>query len=287
MGALQRLRRLEPQAKVGLLLIVVMVGLSAVIPTFSPHTTSALVGTPFQPPSGEFLFGTDNLGRDVFVRTFAAGRVTISLAVVGVLIPFMVGTLIGGVTGTTSSRIISNIWTMLIDGINAFPLIILVIAVVAVVGPGVSGLLIAILVTSWARYARIARARALIVSKTEFVQALTLLGYKRRRVIFRHVLPNVFAETRAYAMSDFVIIVLAVAGLSFVGLGVRPPTPEWGSMMNDGRLFLTRAPWMVVFPGLALSLTATGVALLADSSIIETADGQAGADSTGVASHGI
>jgi peptide/nickel transport system permease protein len=287
MGALQRLRRLEPQAKVGLLLIVVMVGLSAVIPTLSPHTTSALVGTPFQPPSGEFLFGTDNLGRDVFVRTFAAGRVTISLAVVGVLIPFMVGTLIGGVTGTTSSRIISNIWTMLIDGINAFPLIILVIAVVAVVGPGVSGLLIAILVTSWARYARIARARALIVSKTEFVQALTLLGYKRRRVIFRHVLPNVFAETRAYAMSDFVIIVLAVAGLSFVGLGVRPPTPEWGSMMNDGRLFLTRAPWMVVFPGLALSLTATGVALLADSSIIETADGQAGADSTGVASHGI
>lgn len=283
----QWLRGLEPQAKVGLFLVLVIVGLSIVVPLLSPYTTSALVGAPFQPPSAEFLFGTDNLGRDVFVRTFAAGRITISLAIVGVIIPFLVGTLIGGVTGTTSSRVISNVWTMLIDGINAFPLIILVIAVVAVVGPGVYGLLIAILATSWARYARIARARALIVSKAEFVQALTLLGYKRRRVIFRHVLPNVFAETRAYAMSDFVIIVLAVAGLSFVGLGVRPPTPEWGSMMNDGRLFLTRAPWMVVFPGLGLSLTATGVALLADSSFLDSGDRQAGGESTGVAAHGI
>jgi peptide/nickel transport system permease protein len=134
---------------------------------------------------------------------------------------------------------------------------------VAVVGPGVTGVLSAILLTNWARYARIARARAIVVNKAEYVEALSLLGYSRPRIIFRHILPNTYTETMAYALSDFVIIVTTVAGLSFLGLGIRPPDPEWGSMMSEGRLFLTQAPWIVCFPGLALSLTATGVALLA------------------------
>lgn len=268
MHAIAVLRRLEGQARVGLGIVLLVVALSVVVPMLSDYGPTDLVGAPLQAPSGAHWFGTDNLGRDVFTRTFAAGRITISLAVVGVLVPLAVGTLLGAVVGTTRSTVVSSLWTMVIDGINAFPLIILIIAIVAVLGPGVTGILIAVLMTNWARYARIARARALIVSKAEFVQALHLLGYSRLRIIFRHVMPNTYAETRAYALSDFVIIVITVAGLSFIGLGVRPPAPEWGAMMSDGRLFMTVGWWMVVFPGLALSLTAAGVALLADSSAV-------------------
>lgn len=256
---------LAPQARFGLGITLVMVLSSFLVPLLSPYSTTGLIGASLEAPSSEHWFGTDNLGRDVFTRTFAAGQVTISLAVVGVLVPLIVGTLLGAMIGTTRSKVVAVVWTALIDGINAFPLIVLIIAIVAVFGPGVTGILFAILMTNWARYARIARARALIVNKTEYIQALRLLGYSRPRIIFRHVVPNTYTETRAYSLSDFVIIVITVAGLSFLGLGVRPPSPEWGAMMSDGRLFLTQAWWMVAFPGLALSLTAAGVALLVDS----------------------
>jgi peptide/nickel transport system permease protein len=256
-------RRLSPLARTGLMISAAMVALSIVVPVVSPFSSTALVGPALQPPSTEFWFGTDQLGRDLFTRTFSAGRVTISLALIGVVIPLLVGTILGAVLGTTRSRVVTAIWTTLIDGINAFPLIILIIAIVAAVGPGVTGIVIAVLLTNWARYARVARARAIVVSKTEYVQALSLLGYSRPRIILKHILPNTYSETLAYAFSDFVIIVTTVAGLSFLGLGVRPPEAEWGAMISEGRLFLVQAPWIVLFPGIALSLTATGVALLA------------------------
>jgi peptide/nickel transport system permease protein len=252
-------------AKLGLGIIVVMVLGSILIPMFSPYGPDALVGPPFQPPGSKYWFGTDNLGRDIFTRTFAAGRITMSLAVVGVIVPLVVGTVLGGMIGTTRLGWVSGIWTALIDGINAFPLIVLIIAIVAMTGPGAVGVLTAILLTNWARYARVARARAVMVSKAEYVQSLSLLGYSRARIVFRHVVPNTWTETRAYALSDFVIIVISVASLSFLGLGIRPPQAEWGSMMSEGRLYLQEAWWMVGFPGIALSLAATGVALLADS----------------------
>lgn len=258
-------RGLAPQARFGLGMTLLMVLSSLIVPLLSPYSATGLIGAPLESPSSQHWFGTDNLGRDVFTRTFAAGQVTISLAVVGVLVPLAVGTLVGAMIGTTRSRVVAGFWTALIDGINAFPLIVLIIAIVAVLGPGVTGILFAILMTNWARYARIARARALIVNKTEYIQALRLLGYSRVRIIFRHVIPNTYTETRAYSLSDFVIIVITVAGLSFLGLGVRPPSPEWGAMMSEGRLFLSQAWWMIAFPGLALSLTAAGVALLVDS----------------------
>lgn len=255
-------RRLAPLARVGFIITATMVILSIVVPIVSPYSSTGLVGDSLKAPNGQFWFGTDSLGRDIFTRTFTAGQITISLALIGVAVPLIVGTILGAIVGTTSSRAVVAIWTTLIDGINAFPLIILIIAIVAAVGPGVTGIVVAILLTNWARYARIARARALVVNKAEYVQALKLLGYSRPRIILRHILPNTYTETLAYAFSDFVVIVTTVAGLSFLGLGVRPPDAEWGAMMSDGRLFLVQAPWIVSFPGLALSLTATGVALL-------------------------
>jgi len=263
-GALTtRLRGLAPEAGWGLAILIPLLVLGALVPTFSPYDATAGTAAPLAAPSAAHPFGTDNLGRDVFTRTFAAAQLDFTLAVVGVSVPLLIGTFVGAVIGTTRLPAVASLWSIVIDGINAFPNIVLVIALVSVLGPGPRGILLALALTNWARYARIARARALALRDAEFIRATEVLGYSRLRVLLGHVLPNVYAETLAYALSDFVIVIITVAGLSFLGVGVRPPAPEWGAMMADGRLYLQRAAWITVAPGLVLSLTAAGVALLA------------------------
>jgi peptide/nickel transport system permease protein len=257
------LRQLNPEARWGLGILVVIVVLGSLVPTVSPYSALTSSGTPLLKPGLTHLFGTDNLGRDVFARVFAAAQVDIFLSFTGVSVPLLIGTLIGGVLGTSRSTGLSVIWMMVIDGINAFPFIVLVIAIVAIVGPGVLGVLVALSLTNWARYAKIARTRALVLREADFVHATRVLGYSAPRVLLNHILPNVYTETLAYGLSDFVLVIITVAGLSFLGFGVRPPNPEWGGMMADGRLFLQRAWWIAVFPGIALSMTAIGVTLLA------------------------
>jgi peptide/nickel transport system permease protein len=257
-----RLRGLAPEAWWGLAILGPVLVLGTLVPTFGPYDAYGGSAGPLGRPTLDHPFGTDNLGRDVFTRTFSAAQLDFALALVGVSVPLVVGTLIGAVIGTTRIPAVSSLWSILIDGVNAFPNIVLVIALVSILGPGVSGILIALAMTNWARYARIARARALTLRDAEFVQATEVLGYSRLRVLLGHILPNVYAETLAYALSDFVIVIITVAGLSFLGVGVRPPAPEWGAMMADGRLYLASAPWITVAPGLILSLTAAGVALL-------------------------
>ena len=247
----------------GLAIVVVIVLLSIAVPLFSPYDPVASAGEALAVPSRAHFFGTDQLGRDVFTRTFASGRLDLMLALIGVSAPLLIGTLLGSVLGTTRSTLVAWLWLMLIDAINAFPFVVLVIAIVAIMGPGVTGLLIGLAAVNWARYARIARARALILRSSDFIEVTRVLGYSRLRVLVRHILPNAYSETIAYGLSDFVIVVLTVSALSFLGAGVRPPTPEWGAMMADGRVYLQTQWWITVFPGLALSLTAIGVALLA------------------------
>ncbi len=247
----------------GLGIVLAIVVLSVAVPFFSPYDPVIGAGDALAAPSRAHFFGTDQLGRDVFTRTFASGRLDLMLALIGVSAPLLIGSLLGAVLGTTRSTLVAWLWLMLIDAINAFPFVVLVIAIVAIMGPGVTGLLIGLAAVNWARYARIARARALVLRGTDFVEATRVLGYSRLRVLVRHILPNVYSETIAYGLSDFVIVVLTVSSLSFLGAGVRPPTPEWGAMMADGRVYLQTHWWITVFPGLALSLTAIGVALLA------------------------
>jgi len=242
-----------------------MVLMGLVIPMISPYSAISSAGEQFEPPGPRHLFGTDSLGRDVFVRTFAAAQLDLALALAGVTIPLLIGTIIGAMLGSTKAPLVSLLWQVVIDAINAFPFIVLLIGVLGIVGTGLQGLLIALLLTGWARYARVARTRALTLRDVEFVQATEVLGYSRARVLLGHFLPNIYSETLAYGLSDFVLVIITVAGLSYLGLGVRPPTPEWGAMMADGRLFLQRAWWITVFPGLALSVTAIGVALVAES----------------------
>ncbi|TAK34618.1 MAG: ABC transporter permease [Chloroflexota bacterium] len=257
------LRNLGGEGRLGGSILLAMVLLGFLIPAMSPHSAAVGGGNVLAPPSLTHPFGTDNLGRDVFTRTFAAAQLDLALALLGVAIPLLIGTIVGAVIGTTRTPAVSGLWEMVIEGINVFPLIVLAIAIVAMVGPGVPGLIVALSMTHWARYAKLARARALTLRGVEFVQVTEVLGYSRARVLLRHILPNVSAESVAYGISDFVLVIITVAGLSYLGLGVRPPAPEWGAMMADGRLFLQRQWWITVFPGLALSWTSVGVALLA------------------------
>jgi peptide/nickel transport system permease protein len=256
-------RRIPFGAAAGTFTIALIVVLGFVVPIVSPYGITAFSDQAFAAPSLQHPFGTDQFGRDILTRTFAAAPLDIGIATLGVTIPFVVGTFIGALIGTTKIIAIEWIWTGLIEGINAFPGLILLIAIVSVVGLGFQGVLISIALVGWARYARIARARALIVSNAEYIQATKLLGYSRRQVLLRHLMPNVYQETAAYALSDFALVILGVAGLSFIGLGIRPPTPEWGYMLSESREFLSRAWWMSVIPGAMLSITAASVALIA------------------------
>jgi peptide/nickel transport system permease protein len=250
--------------RLGAAMLVAMLAASVVVPLLSPYDATTSAGLPLTAPSADHLFGTDNLGRDVFLRTFAAARLDIGVALLGVTIPLLIGTVVGAILGLSRSRVLSAVVRTVIDGINAFPVLALIIGLVAVLGIGLQSLIIALAVTNWARYARIARTRAMVVRDQDFVLATTVLGYSKPRVLLRHVLPNVSSETVAYALSDFILVIVVVSGLSFLGLGVRPPTPEWGAMMSDGRLYLQQAWWITVFPGLALSWTGVSVALIAE-----------------------
>jgi peptide/nickel transport system permease protein len=256
---------LSMEGRCGLVLLVAIVALGSLVPTLSPYDARVGgSGIPLVGPGMDHLFGTDDLGRDVFTRTFAAAQTDLALALIGVAVPLAAGTLIGAIIGTTRIPLVAGAWMILVESINAFPFIVIVLAIVSVVGGGAVGVIVALWLTSWARYAKLARARAQVIRRADYVHATQVLGYSRARVLLRHILPNVYAESIAFGLSDLVLVILVIAGLSYLGAGLKPPAPEWGAMMSDGRLFITTAWWIPMFPGLALSLTAVGVALLAD-----------------------
>jgi peptide/nickel transport system permease protein len=244
----------------GLLLIA-----GAVIPRVSKYQADELASMPLAPPSRQNLFGTDVLGRDVFVRVFDAVFIDLGAAVFGVTIPLVVGTVVGTLLGISKSKRVNSLVGSIIDGINAFPFLIFVIALIAFIGPGIASIVIAISLVNWARYARIARTRAVVVNQQGYVEAARTLGFSKKRILFRHIIPNVSSETRAYALSDFIIVIIAVAALSFLGLGIKPPQAEWGGMIRDGRdLFTVGIWWPTIFPGLALCWAGIAVAFISE-----------------------
>lgn len=242
--------------------------MAVIVPIVSPYDTSqGLTEDPFSGPSGAHWFGTDNLGRDVFTRVFAAARLDITLAVVGVSVPLITGMMVGAIIGTSRWKWVSATWDTIIQATNAFPGLVILIAIAAVVGQGVKGIMIGLFLVAWARYAQVSKARARAIRRSDFMLATECLGYSRWRVLTRHVVPSVYRVCLAYALSDFVVVVLAIAGLSFLGAGVLPPTPEWGAMMAEGRVSLLFAWWIVMFPAAALAVTAVAVALVAQESV--------------------
>jgi peptide/nickel transport system permease protein len=235
-----------------------------IYPLVGPYGADEFVGESLAAPSFAHPMGLDQLGRDVMTRVFAAVPIDIGIAFLGVAIPLVIGTVVGILLGLAKNKYFKSVVSSLIDGINAFPLLIIAIAMVAFLGPGLFNVVIILTVMSWARYARIARTKAVVVLQQNYIEATKLMGYSRKRVISKHISPNVSSESLAYALSDFILVIIIVSGLSFLGLAARPPTAEWGSMIADGRTFLGEAWWLTVFPGLALCWAAISLSFIVE-----------------------
>jgi len=213
--------------------------------------------------SGRHWLGTDQEGRDTFARLLYGGRVDLQVAFIAVLFPFVLGTILGSVAGYFGGWI--DILIMrLVDIVVAFPFFVLIIALVFVLGPGERSIYIAITLVGWVSYARIIRGEILVAKRQEYVLAAQSGGLSNLRIMGRHLLPNVITQAIIYAMSDIVQDILAIVTLSYLGLGIQPPTPDWGTMISDGQNFLTTHWQLTTIPGLAVVVTGLGLSLIGD-----------------------
>jgi peptide/nickel transport system permease protein len=216
-----------------------------------------------RPPSLRHPFGTDNFGRDVLTRVVFGAQVDLQIAVVGVAFAFLIGTIVGAFAGY-SGGVLDNVVMRLVDVVVAFPLLVLILATLAILGPGLSSFYVAMALLGWASYARLIRARILVLRTADFAVAAASLGFGRWRIIFRHLVPNALAGSLVFAMSDATLVLLNGAAISYLGLGVQPPVAEWGVMVAEGRSYLTTAWWMTLFPGAAIVALGFAFSLLGD-----------------------
>jgi peptide/nickel transport system permease protein len=216
-----------------------------------------------EPPSWSHPFGTDNFGRDILSRVLHAAKLDLMIGFLCVLFPWMLGVALGGVAGYLGG-LADTIIMRVVDTFSAFPFLVMVIGIIAILGPGLVSLYIALTLAGWSMYARIVRAEVLVAKKAEYVLAARALGYGHGRILIRHILPNVITPAIVFAMTDIVLVILSTTSLSFLGLGVQPPTAEWGIMLFEAKGFLLTAWWMVTLPGLAIVLVGLALTLFGD-----------------------
>ncbi len=258
---LGRVRGLPLSLVIGASLTLAMVAIALIGPLLVGDPTTMHLQETLRPPSLAHPLGTDNFGREILTRIIdgAAYDLEFGLVVVPLLV---VGTLLGLWTGT--HRRFDTVLMGLVDIVIAFPALVLVIAIVAFLGPGQQNFYIAVMFFGWTSYARVVRSEVIVVRQLDYVSAVEVLGMPPRRVLLRHMLPNVIIQPVLMATTDFVAYVLLGASLGYLGLGVQPPAPEWGVMIADGTNFLAQAPWISIFPGLALLLVSASLILLGD-----------------------
>jgi peptide/nickel transport system permease protein len=249
-------------AGVTLLGLIVVAAIAAPLITNHNPTDQDLLHT-LQGPSSAHWLGTDDLGRDVWSRLVYGARTDLRVAFLAVLFPFAIGTLIGLAAGYFG-RWIDTITNWLVNIVVAFPFYVLIIALVFALGSGTRNIYIAITMVGWVSYARIIRGEVLVAKRREYVLAARAAGLSHGRIIFRHLLPNVITQAIVFAMSDIVLDILAIVTLGYLGLGVQPPTPDWGRMIADGQTYLTTHWELSTVPGIAVVVTALGLSLLAD-----------------------
>jgi peptide/nickel transport system permease protein len=207
--------------------------------------------------------GTDHLGRDILARIIHGSRIALMVGLAAVLISGILGMAIGLVSGYFGGKV-DDTFMRLADVQLAFPFILLAIAVIGVLGPSLRNIIVVIGVSSWVVYARVVRGEVLSIREREFVQAAIALGGGSPRILVRHVLPNAFTPWLVVATLDMARVIVIESALSFLGLGVQPPTPTWGGMLADGRVYLSTAWWLATFPGLAILVTVLGINLFGD-----------------------
>jgi peptide/nickel transport system permease protein len=248
----------------GLAIIALIAGLSFAAPVLGlkdPNATDLM--NALKPPSAQFLFGTDDLGRDIFSRVVHAGRVDLVFGIVTTYVSLVIGLLIGALSGYFGG-IIDTIIMRIVDLVISFPFIILILTIAAIIGPGLTGAYIGVIAVSWALYARLTRGEMLAIRRREFILNAETLGYGTSRIIFVHAVPNVLRANLVFSMSDIVLNILTLAALSYLGLGAAPPTAEWGEMIAQGQKNLLNAWWISTLPGLVIVLAGVGFSLIGD-----------------------
>lgn len=256
--------RRQPSAMAGLVLVLLFLVASVWGAFFTPATTNrSNLATRLKPPSGAHLFGTDGFGRDIVNRVLQAAPLALAVGVVSVALGSVISCLLGLVAGYYRGKIGAVIMRCM-DAMLAFPTLLLALAIIATLGPGLTNIMIAVGVSTLPRFARMMQAEVLAISEREYVTAARSIGASTASLLFRHVLPNALSSVLVMATLYISTAILSEATLSFLGLGPRPPTPTWGSMINDGSSVLQSAPWVVLFPGLAITLTVLGFSLVGD-----------------------
>jgi peptide/nickel transport system permease protein len=215
------------------------------------------------PPSLAHPFGTDNFGRDVLSRVIWATRVDMQIAVFCTVFPLIFGTIVGALTGYYGGWL-DAVFGRVVDLVITFPFLVIVIAIVAVLGPGLINMYIAVSAVGWVFYAQLMRADVQVQKQSDYAAAARVLGYDEARIIFRHLLPNAITPIIVYWMTDMALDILLGSSLGYLGLGAQPPTAEWGVIIADGKNFMSTAWWISVFPGIAIVLAGVGFSLVGD-----------------------
>ena len=283
--AMEKVKRLPPQRKlpihiisilvkspvglIGALIISMVVILAIIGPAISPHDpVDANLRARFKPPgysdsNGAYVLGTDQLGRDILSRIIAGTRVSVLVGIVSVLIAGTIGVIYGLLSGFVGG-LLDTILTQIVVAILSIPFIVLVVAISGVVGAGLVTLILILGLTNWTTYAWVIRGEVLKVREMEYVTAAYAIGQSRRKVMLLHILPNVISSAIVLAAVQVGVTILAESALSFLGLGVKPPTVTWGLMLADGKTYINSAWWMTTFPGIAIAITVLGGVFLGD-----------------------
>jgi peptide/nickel transport system permease protein len=254
----------------GLLIVSAVLLVAALADIIAPHDPAKFnVRTRLNPPAWaaegdpRFLLGTDQLGRDVLSRLIYGSRVSVIVGVLGVVISVAVGVAIGLVSGYMGGRV-DNVLSRAVDTFMAIPFIILALAAIGFLGPGLVNLIVVLGLSGWVSFARVVRGEVLSVKNMEYITAARTIGQSGWRIAVFHVLPNITASIIVLATLQIATVIIAESSLSFLGMGVQPPTITWGTMLSEGRNHLATSWWLATFPGVAISLTALGCILMGD-----------------------
>jgi peptide/nickel transport system permease protein len=258
------LRGANSNLRIGAAIVALWVLIALLAPWLAPYDPIAQdVPARLQGPSLAHLFGTDNFGRDILSRVIHGTRVDLKMGVLGVFFPFIIGTVIGSIAGY-AGRWVDAALMRVVDVVIAFPFLVLLMAIITILEPGLTSFYVGLAMVGWVSYARLVRAQVLVLKTSDFVVAARSLNFGTFRILFRHIVPNCIAGSIVFSMSDVVLTILAGSAISYLGLGVQPPTAEWGVMIKEGQNFIATAWWITTFPGIAIVLMTLGFSLLAD-----------------------
>ncbi len=243
-------------------LMILSAVLAPLIAPYDPYEQDIV--NRFSDPSGEHLLGTDNLGRDIFSRIIYGCRIAMLVSFGSVTLSALIGVILGVTAGYMEGKKLDYAIILIFDIVISFPQIILALAIVAVLGPSIFNLIAALAATSFPFYGRIARAQTLSLKETDFIKAAEALRLPKSRTIFRHIIPNILTPIIVCVGMDMATMIVYEAGLSFLGLGVKPPTASWGIMLRNGYTYIMTSPWMILWPALAIALAMIAFALFSE-----------------------